>query len=154
VPLSESEAYAYTDGVSTRSRGPGGHGTGHDVDGQTEEISGGEQDTTNLRMELTAARLALETIDKGHMVTVYSDSSYLVICIRKGWYKNSRENGWLTRRKEPVGRSALLGAPAVSLTSTARAAASASSGSDLPLRLRRRRLGLSTSATATPTDAR
>jgi ribonuclease HI len=70
--------------------------------GKTEEISGGEQDTTNLRMELTAACVALETIDEGHIVTVYSDSSYLVNCMRRGWYKKWRENGWLTRRKEPV----------------------------------------------------
>jgi len=70
--------------------------------GKTEEISGGEQDTTNLRMEVTAACAALETIDEGHIVTVYSDSSYLVNCMRRGWYETWRENGWLNHRKEPV----------------------------------------------------
>ena len=70
--------------------------------GKTEEISGGEQDTTNLRMELTAACVALEAIDEGHIVTVYSDASYLVNCMRRGWYKKWRENGWLNHRKEPV----------------------------------------------------
>ena len=40
--------------------------------GKTEEISGGEQDTTNLRMEITAACVALERIDEGHTVTIYS----------------------------------------------------------------------------------
>ena len=70
--------------------------------GKTEEISGGEQDTTNLRMELTAACVALETIDRGHIVIVYSDSSYLVNCMRRGWYKKWRENGWLNHRKAPV----------------------------------------------------
>ena len=70
--------------------------------GKTVEISGGEQNTTNLRMELTAACVALETIDKGHKVTVYSDSSYLVNCMRRGWYKKWRENGWLNHRSEPV----------------------------------------------------
>jgi ribonuclease HI len=44
--------------------------------GNTEEISGGEQDTTNLRMEVTAACVALETIDEGHVVSLYSDCSY------------------------------------------------------------------------------
>ena len=70
--------------------------------GKTEELSGGEQDTTNLRMELTAACVALETIDEGHTVTIYSDASYLVNCMRRGWYKKWRENGWLNHRKEPV----------------------------------------------------
>jgi ribonuclease HI len=68
------EAHAYTDGASTGSHGPGGYGAVMTWNGKTEEISGGEQDTTNLRMELTAASVALETIDRGHVVTVYSDS--------------------------------------------------------------------------------
>jgi ribonuclease HI len=51
VPLSESEAHAYTDGASTGSRGPGGYGAVMTWKGKTEEISGGEQDTTNLRMK-------------------------------------------------------------------------------------------------------
>jgi ribonuclease HI len=96
------EAYAYTDGASTGSRGPGGYGAVLTWKGKTEELSGGEQDTTNLRMEVTAACVALETIDKGHIVTVYSDSSYLVNCMRRGWYKKWRENGWLNHRNEPV----------------------------------------------------
>jgi ribonuclease HI len=70
--------------------------------GKTEEISGGEQDTTNLRMELTAACVALEAIDERHIVSVYSDASYLVNCMRRGWYKKWRENGWLNHRKESV----------------------------------------------------
>jgi ribonuclease HI len=78
------QAYAYTDGASTGSRGPGGYGAVMRWKGKTEEISGGEQDTTNLRMELTAACVALEAIDEGHIVTVYSDASYLVNCMRRG----------------------------------------------------------------------
>jgi ribonuclease HI len=69
---------------------------------KTEAVSGGEQNTTSLRMELIAACVALEGIDEGHKVTVYSDSSYLVNCMRRGWYKKWRENGWLTHRKAPV----------------------------------------------------
>jgi ribonuclease HI len=102
APLPELEAHAYTDGASTGSRGPGGYGAVITWKGKTEEISGSEQDTTNLRMEVTAACVALETIDEGHIVTVYSDSSYLVNCMRRGWYKKWRENGWLNHRKEPV----------------------------------------------------
>ena len=89
------DAHAYTDGASGGSRGPGGYGAVMTWKGKTEEISGGEQDTTNLRMEVTAACVALETIDEGHVVSVYSDSSYLVNCMRRGWYKKWRENGWL-----------------------------------------------------------
>jgi ribonuclease HI len=96
------EAYAYTDGASTGSRGPGGYGAVVTWKGKTEEISGGEQDTTNLRMELTAACVALERIEEGHIVTIYSDASYLVNCMRRGWYKKWRENRWLNHRKEPV----------------------------------------------------
>jgi ribonuclease HI len=102
LPSYESEAHAYTDGASTGSRGPGGYGAVMTWNGKTEEISGGEQDTTNLRMELTAACVALETIDQGHVVSVYSDCSYLVNCMRRGWYKMWRENGWINHRKEPV----------------------------------------------------
>ena len=98
----ESEAHAYTDGASTGSRGPGGYGVVIFWNGNTEEISGGEQDTTNLRMEITAARVALERIDEGHTVTIYSDASYLVNCMRRGWYKKWQENGWLNHRNEPV----------------------------------------------------
>ena len=96
------EAYAYTDGASTGSRGPGGYGVVLRWKGKTEEISGGEEETTNLRMELTAACVALETIDERYVVTVYSDSSYLVNCMRRGWYEKWRENGWLTYRNVPV----------------------------------------------------
>jgi ribonuclease HI len=71
-------------------------------DGKTEEISGGEPLTTNQRMEVTAACVALEAIDEGHVVTVYSDSSYLVNCMRRGWHEKWRNNGWLNRLGGPV----------------------------------------------------
>jgi ribonuclease HI len=104
-PVSSSgrEAHVYTDGASTGSRGPGGYGAVITLwNGETKEISGGERNTTNLRMEITAACAALETIDEGHNVTVYSDASYLVNCMRRGWYERWRENGWLNHRKGPV----------------------------------------------------
>jgi ribonuclease HI len=46
--------------------------------------------------------LLLETIEEGHLVSVYSDSSYLVNCMRRGWPKKWRHNRWLTHRKIPV----------------------------------------------------
>jgi ribonuclease HI len=102
MPLS-GEVRVYTDGASIGSRGPGGYGAVISFrQGKTVEISGGEQETTNLRMEITAACAALETIDKGHMVTVYSDASYLINCMRRGWYEKWRQNGWRNYRKKPV----------------------------------------------------
>ena len=98
----QPEAHAYTDGASVGSRGPGGYGVVVTWDGKTEEMSGGERDTTNQRMEVTAACVALETIDEGRVVTVYSDSSYLVNCMRRGWYEAWRDNGWLNSLQEPV----------------------------------------------------
>ena len=78
------------------------HGSDDSWKGKTEEISGAEPDTTNLRMEVTAACVALETIDEGHVVTIYSDSSYLINCMRRGWYKKWLENGWLNDLRDPV----------------------------------------------------
>jgi ribonuclease HI len=103
APSPGREARVYTDGASTGSRGPGGYGAVIiSWNGQTREVSGSEQDTTNLRMEITAACVALENIDEGCTVTVYSDASYLVNCMRRGWHEKWRENGWLNYRKEPV----------------------------------------------------
>jgi ribonuclease HI len=96
------EVHVYTDGASTGSRGPGGYGAVIRWEGKIEEISGGEKNTTNLRMEVTGACVALETIKEGHIVTLYSDSSYLVNCMRRGWYKKWRENAWVNSRSEPV----------------------------------------------------
>jgi len=101
-PSPSREAHVYTDGASTGSRGPGGYGAVILCNGKTEEVSGGERDTTNLRMEITAACVALETIGEDHSVTVYADASYLVNCMRRGWYEKWRENGWLNHRKAPV----------------------------------------------------
>ena len=100
--MAEPEAHAYTDGASRGSRGAGGYGAVVTWNGKTREISGGEPLTTNQRMEVTAACVALEAIDEGHVVTVYSDSSYLVNCMKRGWYKKWRDNGWLNHRKERV----------------------------------------------------
>ena len=98
----EPEAVAYTDGASRGSRGPGGYGAVVTWKGKTVELSGGEHDTTNQRMEVIAACVALETIDRGHRVTVYSDSSYLVNCMRRSWHAKWSENGWLNHVGRPV----------------------------------------------------
>jgi ribonuclease HI len=103
APSSGEDVLVYTDGASTGSRGPGGYGAVISFRrGETVEISGGELETTNLRMEITAACAALERIGEGHTVTVYADASYLVNCMRRGWYEKWRKNGWLNYSKSPV----------------------------------------------------
>ncbi len=102
VSSPEPKGHAYTDGASMGFRGPGGYGAVVSWNGKTVEVSGGERDTTNQRMEVTAACVALETIEEGHVVTVYSDSSYLVNCMRRGWHETWSENGWLNNLREPV----------------------------------------------------
>src|SRR5918995_579626 len=109
VPLPKSEAYAYTDGASSGSRGPGGYGVVLTWKGKIKEISGGEQNTTNQRMEVTAACIALETIDEGQVVTIYSDSSYLVNCMRRGWYKKWRGEKRIKQPREAGGNKGLWG---------------------------------------------
>lgn len=66
------------------------------------EVSGGEPDTTNQRMELTAAIRALEVTREGVMVSVISDSRYVVDCFRQGWWKKWERNGWKNASKQPV----------------------------------------------------
>ena len=67
------------------------------------ELYGGEANTTNNRMEMTALIEALGALKrKGLQMDVFSDSSYLMDCFRKRWYVNWQKNGWKTASKEPV----------------------------------------------------
>lgn len=69
---------------------------------QREEIFGGEENTTNNRMELTAAIRALEKIPAGERVELYTDSSYLKNAFTNGWLVKWKSNGWKTATKNPV----------------------------------------------------
>ena len=67
------------------------------------EIFGGEKNTTNQRMELTACIKALEQLkSKQYSIEIYSDSAYLINCINQAWYKKWEKNGWKNSKKEPV----------------------------------------------------
>lgn len=69
----------------------------------TREIYGGERNTTNQRMELTACIKALEQVKATDLhVDVYSDSAYLVNCIKDKWYKKWIANGWKNAKGQPV----------------------------------------------------
>ena len=71
--------------------------------GHTKELCGGEADTTNNRMEMTALLEALKAVKKdGQVIHAFSDSGYLMDCFRKKWYVNWLKNGWKTAAKKPV----------------------------------------------------
>lgn len=67
------------------------------------EVYGGEHNTTNQRMELTACIRALEQVKSGNYdIFVYTDSAYLINCMQKKWYSTWQKNGWKTVSKKPV----------------------------------------------------
>lgn len=97
------EIRIYTDGGCRHNPGPGGYGAILIIDGQEQEISGGFRHTTNNRMELTACIVALRAMNRrDRPVTLYSDSSYVVNGISKGWAKSWRRNGWVKSDKQPA----------------------------------------------------
>ncbi|OEU56980.1 MAG: ribonuclease HI [Desulfobulbaceae bacterium S3730MH12] len=85
----------YTDGSSLNNPGPGGYGAVIIEAGREKELSGGYRLTTNNRMEMMAAIVALRQFETGTKpIKLYSDSSYLVNGINKGWVKKWQSNGW------------------------------------------------------------
>ena len=91
----------YTDGACSGNPGPGGWGALLKFGPHEKEISGGASETTNNRMELTAAIEALKTLKRPCQVQFFTDSEYL----RKGiteWVSNWKRRGWLTASKKPV----------------------------------------------------
>ena len=70
--------------------------------GKEKEISGGNPDTTNNRMELTAAIEALKLLKEPCMVTLYSDSQYVCNGVTKGWARSWKKNGWRKSDKSPA----------------------------------------------------
>ena len=92
----------YTDGACSGNPGPGGWGLILEYKGHEKEASGGEADTTNNRMELTAAIKGLEMLKEPCDVELYSDSQYLINGITKGWAEKWKQNGWMRNKKEPA----------------------------------------------------
>jgi ribonuclease HI len=91
----------WTDGACLGNPGPGGWGALLRWNGHERELSGGEPDTTNNRMELMAAIQALESLTRPCNVVLTTDSQY----VRKGiteWMSNWKKNGWKTAAKKPV----------------------------------------------------
>ena len=84
----------HTDGACSGNPGPGGWAAILKYGKYERELSGGEKQTTNNRMELTAAIKALEALTEPCRVTLYSDSQYLVNAMTKGWAKAWKQKGW------------------------------------------------------------
>ena len=96
------EVIIYTDGACSGNPGPGGWGCVLLYGEHRREISGGEKNTTNNRMELTAAIKGLEALNTPCKVDLYSDSAYLVNAFELGWIRNWVRNGWKKADKKPV----------------------------------------------------
>lgn len=92
----------YTDGACSGNPGPGGWAAILVYKKTEKEISGGEPQTTNNRMELTAAIKALEVLNEPCSVSLYSDSQYVINGITKGWAKTWRSKGWVKSDKKPA----------------------------------------------------
>jgi ribonuclease HI len=99
--MSEEAVEIYSDGACRGNPGPGGWGFLMKIDGKTRELFGGEANTTNNRMELTAVIRALESLQRPSRVRVYTDSQY----VQKGiseWIRGWKRKGWKTADKKPV----------------------------------------------------
>lgn len=97
----DATVVVYTDGACSGNPGPGGWGVVVYADGKTYEWNGGDLQTTNNRMELTACIQALKAIPKELTITLRTDSRYVMDGIRH-WITGWKKNGWKTANKTPV----------------------------------------------------
>lgn len=88
----------YTDGACSGNPGPGGWGAILDYQGKRRELSGGEPQTTNNRMELLGVITALEALKEPCNVELFTDSQYIEKAINQGWLKSWKNKGW--KRKD------------------------------------------------------
>lgn len=96
------EVELYCDGACSGNPGEGGWGTILRYQGHEKELSGGEPNTTNNRMELTAVIRGLSALREPCKVTVYTDSQYVVNGITLGWAKAWQQNGWRKKDHKPA----------------------------------------------------
>ena len=92
----------FTDGACSGNPGPGGYGAILRSMGSEKELSGGEPNTTNNRMELTAVIVGLQALKRPCSVDIYSDSQYFVNGITKGWAENWKARGWKRADGKPA----------------------------------------------------
>ena len=99
--MSKDIVEIYTDGACSGNPGPGGWGVLLRFKGVEKELCGGEENTTNNRMELMAAIMGLKKLTRPVKVALYTDSTYVKDGITK-WIFNWKKNGWKTAAKKPV----------------------------------------------------
>ena len=92
----------FTDGACSGNPGPGGWGAILRFQGREKELFGGEKDTTNNRMELTACIEALRALKEPCEIILTTDSQYVVNGIEKGWAQGWKDNGWRKADKKPA----------------------------------------------------
>ena len=101
------KVFIYTDGACSGNPGEGGWGAILIYGEHEKELYGYEAETTNNRMELTAAIEALKALKEPCEVELYSDSSYLINAFEKYWLASWKLNGWKNKSKEDVKNSEL-----------------------------------------------
>ena len=92
----------YTDGACSGNPGPGGWGAILEYNGIEKEMSGGEENTTNNRMELTAVIRGLQALKEPCVVELYSDSKYVIDALEKGWAWGWKKKNWIKSDKKPA----------------------------------------------------
>ena len=92
----------YTDGACSGNPGPGGWGAILEWNGQEKELSGGERQTTNNRMELTGVIEALSALKEPCTAELYTDSKYVFDAVDKRWVYGWRAKGWIKADKKPA----------------------------------------------------
>jgi len=92
----------FTDGACSGNPGPGGWGAVLRYNGVEKELSGGEKDTTNNRMELTAVIMGLKALKEPCKVHLTTDSKYVSDGISKGWAQSWKNNNWRKADKKPA----------------------------------------------------
>ena len=92
----------YADGACSGNPGPGGWGAILSYNGIEKELSGGEKQTTNNRMELTGVISALSALKEPCIVELWSDSKYVIDALEKGWAQGWRKRGWVKSDKKPA----------------------------------------------------
>ena len=99
--MTANKVIVHTDGACSGNPGPGGWGAILAFNGTRKELSGGEAETTNNRMELMGAIAALESLKRPCKVEMHVDSAYVKDGITK-WIHGWKRNGWKTADKKPV----------------------------------------------------
>lgn len=90
----------FTDGSCSGNPGPGGYGVILKYKDNVKELWGGEPDTTNNRMELTAVITGLKALKEPCEVDLYSDSKYIIDAVTKGWAVKWKQNNWIKSDKK------------------------------------------------------